>query len=139
MVFVIAFACGDSVPGMRSFSCCTMSLDRSFLVCIAPFSMVVVRRSTCRCCGVRHANAQPSVSFATCPKLQFSFLVFKFALPGRCFSSVSGAVGCVIVRVKAREWGSDRVFLLDAHKPWCFMLLSASGRSSRSILHAEEQ
>ena len=136
MVLVIAFACGDSVSGMRPFSCCTISLDRSFLFCTSPFSMVVVRRSMCRCCGVRHANAQPSVSFAMCPKLQFGFLVYEVRLPG---TFLSGVVGCVIVRAKAREWGSDRVFLLDAHKPWCFMLLSASGRASRSNLHAKEQ
>ena len=68
--FVIAFACGDSVSGMRSFSFCTMSLNRSFLFCNSPFSMMVVRSSMCRCCGVRHTNAQPSVSVASCPMPQ---------------------------------------------------------------------
>ena len=105
MVFVIAFACGDSVSGMRSFSCCTMSLNRSFLFCYSPFSMMVVRSSMCRCCGVRHANAQPSVSVATCPKLQFGFLVCECPRPGKLFSSVSGVVGCVTVLVSARALG----------------------------------
>ena len=129
MVFVVAFACGDSVSGMRSFSCCTMSLDRPFLFCTSPFSMMVVRSSMCRCCGVRHANAQPSLPFATCPKLQFGFLVCEVRLPGTFLSG--GVVGCVTVFVNTRALGCARfvlpvwqigvqgpmVFLLDAHKP----------------------
>ena len=105
MVFVIAFACGDSVSGMRSFSCCTMSLNRSFLFCNSPFSMMVVRSSMCRCCGVRHTIAQPNVLCVACPKPQLGFLVFKCPRPGKLFSSVSGVVGCVTVLVSARALG----------------------------------
>ena len=128
MVFVIAFACGDSVSGMRSLSCCTMSFDRSFLFCTAPFSMVVVRRSMCRCCRVRHANAQPSVTVATCPKPQLGFLVFTCPRPGRLFSSVSGVVGCVTVLVKKRvRWvagGSSFQFGKSMCRARCFFFFS---------------
>ena len=46
MVFVSAFACGDSVSGMRSLSCCTMTFDRSRWWWFAVRCVVVVEFGT---------------------------------------------------------------------------------------------
>ena len=107
----------------------------------------------CRYCGVRHANAQPSVPFGACPKPQFGSLLFEVPRPGTFPSGVSGVVGCATVLVNARALGcvsssfqfgksmcrARFVFLFDAHKPWCSMFLSASGRASRSNLFFSSQ
>ena len=128
-------------------------LTDHFCFALLRFSMVVVRSSMCRCCGVRHANAQPSLPFATCPQLQFGFLVCEVRLPGTfiplwsrglcdclCQYTSSGLCEVRPSSLANRCAGPDGFFLLDAHKPWCSTLLSASARVSRSIFscqHAE--